>query len=93
MNQDGTYYRNLFSEASLYPLFKDNILVLSLSGLLLAGGFLACIIINAPVPKLKSIMLQKTVLLKTYVQRSDCLCYLGMMTMIMEKLISYLNAA
>lgn len=38
-------------------------------------------------------MLQKTMLLKTYIQQSDCLCYLGMMTMIMEKLISYLNAA
>ena len=93
MNQDGNYYRNVFSEASLYPLFrKDNILVLSLSDPLLTGGFLACII-NAPIPKLKNIMLQKTMLLKTYIQQSDCLCYLGMMTMIMEKLISYLNAA
>lgn len=93
MNQDGTYYRNLFSEASPYPLLReDNILVLSLSGLLLAGGFLACII-NAPIPKLKNIMLQKTMFLKAYIQQSDCLCYLGMMTMIMEKLISYLNAA
>lgn len=93
MNQDGNYYRNIFPEASLYPLFrKDNILVLSLSDPLLAGGFLACII-NAPIPKLENIKLQKTMLLKTYIQQSDCLCHLGMMTMIMEKLISYLNAA
>lgn len=42
---------------------------------------------------LKKLMLQKTVLLKTYIQQSDCLYSLGMMTMIMEKLISYLNAA
>lgn len=93
MNQDGNYYRNVFSEASLYPLFrKDNILALSLSDPQLAGGFLVGII-NAPTPKLKNMMLGKTMLLKTYIQWSDCLCYLGMMTMITEKLISYLNAA
>lgn len=38
-------------------------------------------------------MLQMTVLLRMPVQQNSCLCYVGMMTMIMEKLISYLNAA
>lgn len=93
MNQDSNYYRNVFSETILYPSFrKDSILLLSLSDAVLAGAFLACVG-NSPVPKPKNIMLQRAVLLKTYTQQSDCLCYLGMMTMIMEKLISYLNAA